>query len=60
MDWKIHEDGYFLCLDKGYRFEVGEWKHGTWLLKICGIKEYVCEDLQEAFDIARNFLLDTD
>jgi hypothetical protein len=54
MNWRIHHDGYYFCRVPGYYFEIGEWHHGTWLLKywtgkISGSIWVECETLGEAF-----------
>jgi len=60
MHWIIHDDGCYVAGVPGHSFELGEWKHGMWLLKhrkagVIGFGDwYQFEKLQDAFDKAES------
>jgi hypothetical protein len=59
MDWRIHPEGYYWCRVEGFHFEIGEWHHGTWLLKVWTKAKpssdwHTCESLEDAFALAQS------
>lgn len=57
MVWSIHYEGYYYCDVPGFSFQVGEWHHGTWLLKYwkrgaTSSTWVTCETLQDALLMA--------
>ena len=63
MNWHIHSDGCYVSSSPGHSFELGEWKHGTWLLKhwtsgVVGSTWYEVESLGDAFAMVANLMSD--